>query len=211
MKKIKIIIADDHAIVRKGLIQIISETPDFELVDEASDGNMLLEKIVQHDLDIVLLDIAMPGKTGWEAILEIKNHFPNLPVLILSVSSEENYAIQFYKAGASGYITKDEAPEELVIAIRKVVSGGKYVSPLFAEKLLTCLEEDNERPPHENLSPREFQVLVMISSGKTLTEIAKELYLGIPTIGTYRRRILEKLGLDNTAQIIKYSYENKIV
>ncbi len=207
----KILLADPHAITRKGLAQIIRETPDFELSDQATNKQELLEKLDLLNLDIVLLDVSTSDETDWQVILEIKAIYPDLPVIVLNFLSDEKSAIPYYKAGASGYLTKECSEKELVTAIRKVVSGGKYVSSKFAETLVAGLEDDANRPLHDTLSPREFQVLVMISSGKTLTQVAKELNLGIPTIGTYRRRILEKLGLENTAQMIRYSFENKII
>ncbi|HIB43041.1 MAG TPA: response regulator transcription factor, partial [Nitrospina sp.] len=152
-KTIKIIIADDHAVVRKGLIQIIDEIPDLQLIDQAGDGNELLTKLPGQDVDVLLLDINMPGQTGWEVIHKVNHDYPDIKVVILSISSEENYAKQFYKAGAAGYLTKDSAPEQLVEAIRKVAGGGIYVSQKFAEKMVNGLKNDLDKALHENLSP----------------------------------------------------------
>lgn len=210
-KNIKIMIADDHAIVRKGLIQIIDETPDLELIDQASNGNEILSKLPGQDVDVLLLDINMPGQTGWEVMQKVNHEYPDIKVVILSVSSEENYAKQFYKAGAAGYLTKDSAPEQLVEAIRKVESGGIYVSQNFAEKMVSGLKNDSDQALHENLSPRELQIFCMIGAGKTLTEIANELTLGVGTVGTYRSRILAKTTLKNNAQITNYAFKNKLV
>ena len=210
-KTIKIIIADDHAVVRKGLIQIIDETPDLELVDQAGDGNEVLRKLPHLDVDVLLLDINMPGQTGWEIMQKVHQEYPDIKVVILSVSSEENYAKQFYKAGAAGYLTKDSAPEQLVEAIRKVADGGIYVSQKFAEKMVNGLKNDSDRALHENLSPRELQIFCMIGAGKTLTEIAAELSLGVGTVGTYRSRILAKTTLKNNAQITNYAFKNKLI
>jgi len=210
-KTIKIIIADDHAVVRKGLIQIIDETPDLHLIDQASDGIELLAKLPGQDVDVLLLDINMPGQTGWEVMQKVNRDYPDIKVVILSISSEENYAKQFYKAGAAGYLTKDSAPDKLVEAIRKVAEGGIYVSQKFAEKMVNSLKNDSDKALHENLSPRELQIFCMIGSGKTLTEIANELDLGVGTVGTYRSRILAKTTLKNNAQITNYAFKNKLV
>jgi len=210
-KTIKIMIADDHAVVRKGLIQIIDETPDLQLIDQASDGNEILTKLSGQDVDVLLLDINMPGQTGWEVMQKVHHEYPDLKVVILSISSEENYAKQFYKAGAAGYLTKDSAPEQLVEAIRKVAEGGIYVSQKFAEKMVSSLKNDSDKALHENLSPRELQIFCMIGAGNTLTEIAGDLGLGVGTVGTYRSRILAKTTLKNNAQITNYAFKNKLI
>ena len=180
-------------------------------MDQAGDGNELLTKLPGQDVDVLLLDINMPGQTGWEVIHKVNHDYPDIKVVILSISSEENYAKQFYKAGAAGYLTKDSAPEQLVEAIRKVAGGGIYVSQKFAEKMVSGLKNDLDKAPHEDLSPRELQIFCMIGSGKTLTEIANELNLGIGTVGTYRSRILAKTTLKNNAQITNYAFKNKLV
>jgi len=210
-KTIRIIIADDHAVVRKGLVQIIDETPGMELIYQAGDGDEVLEKLPGLDVDVLLLDINMPGQTGWEVMQKVHNDHPDIKVVILSVSSEENYAKQFYKAGAAGYLTKDSAPEQLVEAIRKVADGGIYISQNFAEKMVSSLSSASDKALHENLSPRELQIFCMIGAGKTLTEIAKELELGVGTVGTYRSRILAKTTLKNNAQITNYAFKNNLV
>jgi two-component system, NarL family, invasion response regulator UvrY len=211
LKTINIIIADDHAVVRKGLIQIIDEMPDMQLIDQAGDGVELLNKLSGQDVDVLLLNINMPGQTGWEVMQKVHHDYPHIRVVILSISSEENYAKQFYKAGAAGYLTKDSAPEQLVEAIRKVAGGGIYVSQKFAEKMVSGLKSDSDLALHENLSPRELQIFCMIGSGKTLTEIANELNLGVGTVGTYRSRILAKTTLKNNAQITNYAFKNNLV
>ena len=210
-KTIRIIIADDHAVVRKGLVQIIDETPGMELIYQAGDGDEVLEKLPGLGVDVLLLDINMPGQTGWEVMQKVHNDHPDIKVVILSVSSEENYAKQFYKAGAAGYLTKDSAPEQLVEAIRKVADGGIYISQNFAEKMVSSLSSASDKALHENLSPRELQIFCMIGAGKTLTEIAKELELGVGTVGTYRSRILAKTTLKNNAQITNYAFKNNLV
>lgn len=208
---IKIIIADDHAIVRKGLKQILEETPDMVVTDEASNGIELLEKIRKSEFDVVILDLTMPGRGGIDSLKEIKTERPELPVLVLSVHPEEQYAMRVLKAGAAGYINKESAPVELLEAIRRVASGRKYVSAFLAEKLAFNLESDFEKPVHESLSDREFQVMCKIAMGKTVTDIANELNLSIKTISTYRTRILEKLNLKSTAEITRYAIKNGLV
>lgn len=209
---IKILIADDHEIVRRGLKQIISEVSDMIVADEAHDGNEVIKKIYENNnFDVVLLDISMPGKNGLDVLKSIKAKRPKMPVLMLSVHPEEQYAVRALKAGASGYLTKESAPEELISAIRKISKGGKYVTSSLAEKLLFELEVFNERPCHENLSDREFQVMCMFASGKTLKEIADELCLSIQTISTYRSRILEKMNMNSIAEVIRYAVKHGIV
>lgn len=210
-EKIKIIIADDHAIVRKGLVQVISETEDISVVEEAENGNELLAKIRVLDVDVVLMDIGMPGKSGWDVMAEIKIEYPQLPVIILSVFPEEDYAVKFFQAGASGYLNKTAATELLVQAIRKVANGGKFVSSSLAEKLAFELGDESKKRPHDALSPREFQVLNMIASGKPVKEISKDLSLSVPTISTYRSRILEKMHMKNNAQLTHYVFKNKLL
>ena len=180
-------------------------------MDQAGDGNELLTKLPGQDVDVLLLDINMPGQTGWEVIHKVSHDYPDIKVVILSISSEENYAKQFYKAGAAGYLTKDSAPEQLVEAIRKVAGGGIYVSQKFAEKMVNGLKNDLDKALHENLSPRELQIFCMIGAGNTLTKIANELNLGVGTVGTYRSRILAKTTLKNNAQITNYAFKNKLV
>jgi two-component system invasion response regulator UvrY len=208
---IKILIADDHPVVRKGLREIIEETSDMEVADEASNGQEVLAKVFRKDFDVVLLDISMPGRSGLDILKELKSQLPKLAVLVLSIHPEEQYAVQVLKAGASGYLTKKSAPEELVTALRKVSTGGKYVSPSLAEKLASALETGIEKPPHETLSAREYEVMRKIALGKTVTEIARELFLSPKTISTYRSRILEKIGIKNNAELIRYAITNRLV
>ena len=208
---IKILIADDHPIVRKGLKEIIEETPGMKVVDEASNGQEVLEKVFKKDINVVLLDISMPGRSGLDILRDMKRQKPKLVVLVLSMHPEEQYAVQALKEGASGYLTKKSAPDELLTALRKVSSGGKYVSSSLAEKLAYALEKDGEKPPHETLSVREYEVLRMIASGKTVTEIARELFLSPKTISTYRARILEKMRMKNNAQLVRYAIKNRLV
>ncbi|OQX94943.1 DNA-binding response regulator [candidate division KSB1 bacterium 4572_119] len=208
---IRVLIADDHEIVRKGLKQIISDTLGIEVTDEASNGQEALDKIKQTNFDVVLLDIKMPGRTGLDILKDIKQFNPNLAVLILTIYPEEQYAIRVLQSGASGYLTKDSAANELILAIQKVASGGKYVSASLAEKLAFYLDTDKEKEAHELLSAREYQVLLQLAQGVTIKEISNNLNLSSKTISTYRSRILEKLNLKNTAEIIHYAIKHKLV
>jgi two-component system, NarL family, invasion response regulator UvrY len=208
---IRILIADDHAIVREGLKQILSESSDFVVVAEASTGQEVLEKTKRNDLDVVILDIAMPGRGGLDILKEIKSQKPRLSVLMLSMYPEEQYAVRVLKSGASGYLTKESAPSELVKAVRQISQGKKYISPSLAEKLAVDLEISPDKPPHEILSDREYQVMCMIASGKTLKEIADGLSLSIKTISTYRSRILEKMNMKTNAELTHYAIKNRLV
>ena len=208
---IKILIADDHAIIREGLKQILAETSDMVVAGEAADGREVLDQVRKDDYDLVLLDIAMPGRGGLDTLRQLKHEKPKLPVLVLSMYPEEQYAIRAFKAGASGYLTKESAPEELISAIRKVTQGGKYVSSSLAEKLAFNLEKDTEKPLHEMLSDREYEVIIMIASGKTVKEIAEKLSLSVKTISTNRVRALKKMGMKNNAEIIYYAIKKGLV
>ncbi len=207
---VKILIADDHPIVRRGLKEIIAEIPDTIIIDEVDDGREALSKIRSEDYDMVILDIAMPGSDGIYVLEQIKHERPNCPVLMLSMYPEEQFAVRALKTGASGYLTKASAPNELVAAIQKVLSGGKYISSSVAENLASLLQE-TEGQPHEILSNREFQVMCLIASGKTTTEIAKELSLSTKTISTYRSRILGKTGIKNNIELAKYAIQHNLV
>jgi DNA-binding NarL/FixJ family response regulator len=202
---INILIADDHPIVRQGLRQVISETADLVVTGEAGNAAEVLHEVSQKHYDVVLLDISMPGRSGLEVLLELKNAKPNVRILILSTYPEGQYAVRAFKDGADGYLTKLSAPEELLTAIRKVALGGKYVSPELAEKLAFNLEKNADKPLHERLSDREYEVMCMIAAGKTITEIAQELSLSAKTISTYRARILEKMRMKNNAEMMVYA------
>ncbi|HOO44584.1 MAG TPA: response regulator transcription factor [Deltaproteobacteria bacterium] len=208
---IRVLIADDHPIVREGLKQILSETDDIIVVDEAANGQEVLNYAWNKPYDIILLDISMPGRDGLEVLRELKHTKPKLPVLILSMYPEEHYAIRVLRGGASGYLTKSSAPDELISAIRKVASGRKYISSTLAERLTYELDRDSDRPVHESLSDREYQVMHMIASGKTIKEIADELCLSVKTVSTYRSRIMEKMNMKNNAEIVLYAVQNKLV
>ena len=208
---INILIADDHAIVREGLKQIASETTDIAVNGEAISGHQVLKLIKTNDYDVVLLDIAMPGRGGIETLKQIKLEKPTLPVLVLSMYPEEQYAVRALRAGASGYLTKESAPEELVAAIRKVALGGKYISSSLAERLAIGMEKETEKTLHEMLSDREYQVVLMIASGKTVKEIADELSLSVKTISTNRSRALRKMGMKNNAELTYYVIKEGLI
>lgn len=207
---IRILIADDHPIVRAGLKQILSEAADLAVTAEAADGHELLKLIRQGGCEVVLLDLAMPGLTGLDALKQIKVEKPALPVLVLSMHPEHEYGIRVLKAGAAGYLMKSAAPDQLVAAIRKVYRGGRYVSPALAEKMAFGLQAVAAELPHEALSDREHQVLCMIASGKTVKEIAAELSLSEKTISTYRSRILEKMNMKSNAELTHYGIKHNL-
>ncbi len=208
---IKILIADDHAIVREGLKQILAETADMVVGGEATNGHEVLEHVRREDWDLVLLDLAMPGKDGLDTLKELKQEKPKLPVLVLSIYPEEQYAVRLLKAGASGYLTKESAPEELIAAIRKVSQKGKYVSASLGEKLAFYLEASGDQPNHELLSDREYKVMLMIATGKTVTEIADKMFLSVKTISTYRVRALKKMGMSNNAEFMYYALKHGLL
>jgi len=208
---IKILIADDHAVVRKGVRHILSELPDDVTANEAGDSYEVIDNIRKNDYDLVLLDIAMPGKDGLDALKQIKTEKPKLPVLILSMFPEEQFALRALKSGASGYLTKESIPEELLKAIQKVLRGGKYVSESFSDELLLSLDRDVEKLPHETLSDREYQVMLMIAAGKTRKEIAEKLFLGVKTVSTYRTRVLEKMGMKTNADLTNYVNQHNLI
>ncbi len=207
---IKIIIADDHPLFRRGLKHALEETSDIEVIGEASNGDSLLSMIKSDNLDMVLLDISMPGKSGLDLLKQLKNEYSKLPILILSVYPEEQYAVRFIKAGASGYLTKESAAEKLAEAIRKIAAGGKYASTDIIEKLAFDFS-DSEKPLHETLSDREYQVFGMIAIGKSLTEIGVDLSLSVKTISTHRTRILEKMKMKKNAELIHYAITQNLL
>jgi DNA-binding NarL/FixJ family response regulator len=207
----RILIADDHAIFREGLKQILEDVPELVVVDEASRGQEVLDKVAKHDYDLLLLDIAMPGLSGLETLKLLRSQKPKLRVLILSMYPEEQYAVRAIKAGAYGYITKASASEELIQAIRKVSTGGKYISASIAEKLLADLGPEAEQPLHERLSDREYQIICMIGRGKTVSEIADALALSVKTVSTHRMHILEKMKMKTNAELINYAIKHDLV
>ena len=207
---IKVIIVDDHPVVRRGLKQIIEDEPDMEVAGEAKNAEECFSLVRKMDCTLVLLDITLPDRSGFDVLKQLKYEHPELPVLILSVHPEDQYGLRFIKAGASGYLMKEGAPEELVKAIRKVNAGGKYVSASLAEKLVSHLDA-LDKPPHENLSDREFQILCMIAQGKSLKSIADELCISEKTVSTYRSRIMEKMKMSTNSDLTRYALENHLV
>lgn len=207
----KVLIADDHAVVRRGLAQIISETMDLDVGGEAGNGDEVLDLVRKDKYDVVLMDLNMPGRSGLDTLKQLHVEYPKLPVLILSMHDEEQYAVRVLRAGASGYLTKESAAEKLVEAIRRVSGGGKYMSPAVAETLLNRLDANIEGPMHEALSDREFQVLRLLASGKTATEIGEMLSLSVKTISTYRARVLEKMNMKSNAELTHYAIKNNLI
>lgn len=207
---IKVLIADDHAIVREGLKQILADIPDMKVFGEAGSGDEALKFIRAEKMDIMLLDIAMPGKNVLELIKLAKHQSPQLPILILSMYPEDQYAIRMLRAGADGYLTKESAPEQLVAAIRKVAKGGKYVSPTLTDKLIAELNPYQEKPLHSTLTDREFQVFRGICAGKSMTDLAQHMALSVKTISTYRTRIMKKMNMSKNAEIIHYAFKNDL-
>ncbi|MGH7496908.1 MAG: response regulator [bacterium] len=208
---IKIFITDDHPIVREGLKQTLRETPDIAVSGEASNGEETLDDLRNQEVDVVLLDISLPGRSGLDILSQLRLAYPNLKILILSTYPEEQYAIRALKTGAAGYLTKESAPEELITAIRKVACGGKYVSAALAERLAFNLTGEATARPHEKLSNREYQVMCLIASGKTAKEIALALSLSDKTISTYRRRILDKMHMRHNAELTHYAIQQGLV
>jgi DNA-binding NarL/FixJ family response regulator len=206
----KFLIADDHAIVRKGLIQLLREEFTMAEVREVTDGKAVLEEVRKEVWDAILLDISMPGLSGIEILRQIRTNGIKTPILIVSIYPEEQYAIRALKAGASGFLNKESANEELLAAVHKILSGQKYISSIIADKLVEALGEIREIPAHELLSDREMQVLHELASGKTVSEIARALSLSVNTISTYRTRILEKLTLHNNAELIRYAIDHRL-
>ena len=207
----KILIADDHSIVREGLKQLVKTLPEVTLVDEASEGSQTLEMIKEKGYDLVILDISMPGLSGLDILQNIKSRKLKTNVLILSFYPQEQYAIRAFKLGASGYISKNSAFEELTIAIKKIAAGGKYISSALAEKLLFSDPEKTDQMPHEALSEREFQILLMLARGRSVTEIAGDLFISDKTVSTYRSRIMEKMGLKKNADLTLYAIKNNLI
>jgi DNA-binding NarL/FixJ family response regulator len=208
---IRILVADDHSVVREGIKQILAGQEDMVVEDEAANGQEVLGKVAKKEFDLILLDISMPGRSGLEILEELKAVHPRLPVLILSMHPEEQYAVRMLRAGAAGYLTKASAPQELILAIQKVSRGGKYVTVSLAEKLAFELDAGAEKPLHERLSNREYQVMLMLASGHSVTEVAEELCLSAKTISTYRSRILEKMDMKKNAELTLYAVKNNLI
>ncbi|MDP6526470.1 MAG: response regulator transcription factor [Kiritimatiellia bacterium] len=208
---LRFLVVDDHAVVRRGVRGILIESFENAEVDEAATAAEALEQVCGQDFDAVILDVTMPGAGGLEALKSIKLTHPNLPVLMLSIHPEDQYAVRVLKAGAAGYMTKDSVPEQLVNAVTRILDGGRYVSSVVAKQLMTYVAKGNGERPHDVLSDREFQVLIMITSGKPVSRIANELSLSVKTISTYRARLLDKLGLETTAELMKYGLAHELL
>src|SRR5882672_1496713 len=207
----RILIADDHPVVRHGLKQILASDPKLSVVGEAKNGNEMLELARKLEWDIAIVDFSMPGKSGLDLLKELKREHPRRPVLVLSMYPEEVHATRVLKAGGAGYLNKASASEELMNALRKIGSGGKYVSPSLAEKMVVELTPGNERPLHDELSDREYRVMWLLASGKQVKRIGKEMYLSASTISTYRSRILKKLRLTSNAELVRYAIKHQLV
>jgi DNA-binding NarL/FixJ family response regulator len=208
---IRVLLADDHAIVRAGLKEILEDTGDMTVAGEATNGQEVMAQVRAHDFDVAVLDLSMPGRSGFELIKQVKVEKPRLRILVLTMHSEEQYAVRALKAGASGFLTKEAAADQLVAAIRRIAGGGAYVSPETAERLALAAAPRTEAAPHTLLSNREFQILQMIAGGRTVSEIAKRLSLSVKTVSTHKTRILHKMGLANQAELIRYALEHKLL
>ena len=208
---VRVLIADDHPVVRDGLKTMLSSDPEVSVVGEARDGDEALELMRSVDWDVAVLDYSMPGKGGVDVLAQVKHDYPERPVLILSIYPEDPHGMRALKAGAAGYITKESASDELTGAVKKVVSGGRYVSPALAEKLAARLTPDQDRPPHERLSDREYRVMWLLASGRSLQQIAEEMHLSPSTVSTYRGRILKKLGLSSNVELVHYAMKHRLI
>jgi two-component system, NarL family, invasion response regulator UvrY len=207
----KILLTDDHAVVRQGLKLILADHFKNAVFGEARNAHEALSRVSKDKWDVAVLDVTMPGRSGMEVLREMKKLKPKLPVLVLSMHPEDQFAVRMLKGGAAGYLTKESAGEELVGAIKKVVAGGRYISPSLAERMASYLDIDVQKAPHERLSDREFLILRMIASGKQVSQIARELNLSVKTISTYRARILEKMDMKNNAELTRYAVERGVV
>jgi two-component system invasion response regulator UvrY len=207
----RILIADDHAIVRRGLREILLDEYPSSIIGDASDAEELLKKVFQEEWDLIISDVSMPGRSGLDALKQIKQAYPKLPVLIMSIYSEDQYAVRALRAGASGYFNKNSIHEELFKAIESVRKGKKYITPAVAEKLAEAFPLDSSAQPHQSLSDREFEVFKLLASGKTVSEIAYQLSLSANTVSTYRARILEKMNLHSNNELIRYALEEKLL
>lgn len=208
---VKVLVADDHAIVREGLKKILAQTPNLVVAGEARNGEDVLEKVRTGQWDVLVLDMTLPGPEGLVILRQVKREYPGLPVLVLSRYAEEQCAIMVLKAGASGYLSKESSPEELIVAIGKLAQGGRYVSPALMDRFVSGLGSNLEEPGHESLSEREFQVFKMIAGGKTLTESARLLGLSVKTVSTHRTRVLKKMRMKTNADLIHYALRTGLI
>jgi DNA-binding NarL/FixJ family response regulator len=207
---IGVFIADDHPVVRQGIRQIVAATDDITVVDEATTGHEALQRLAGVQCDLVLLDLSLPDIDGLDLLKQLKREHPQRPVLILTMHSEDQFALRALKAGASGYLTKESAPAELVVAVRKVVAGGRYISQRLAESLAAHLGPDAEKPVHERLSDREYQVLRLIAAGRSTRDISTQLSLSSKTVSTYRARLLDKMGMKTSAELMAYAVRHHL-
>ena len=208
---VRVLIVDDHAIVREGLKRILADAPELRVAGEAASGTEAIRLVREGSWDVMLLDISLPGSNGLEVLRAVKEYAPKLPVLVLTMYPEDQYALRMLRAGAAGYLTKEGAPGQLVTAIRKVAGGGKYISPAVAEKLAWELERRKQPATHEDLSNREFEILRLIASGKTVSQIAQDLHLSVKTVSTYRMRLLTKLNMKSNAELTHYAIKGGLV
>ena len=206
-----ILIADDHAVVRRGLKEILAEALPGADFSEAGNGDEVLSHLGKNPISLLVLDISMPGRSGMDVLRDVKHLYPRLPVIILSMQPEDQYAMRCLRAGAAAYINKDSAPEELALATKKILGGGRYVSPGLAERLIEQLDQPGNKPPHELLSDREYEVMRMIASGVPLTEIGDRLHVSVKTISTYRARIMEKMQMKSNAELTRYAMTNQLI
>ncbi|HTN73482.1 MAG TPA: response regulator transcription factor [Methylomirabilota bacterium] len=207
----RVLIADDHPLFRAGLKETLAKESDVDFVGEADNGHKALELARKQRWDVVVLDITMPGKGGEEVLQELRRERPKLPILVLSAHPEDQLALRLLKAGAAGYLTKDQAPKVLLAAIRKILRGGKYISESLAEKAVQQMSSGTAKALHESLSDREYQIMRMIASGKTIEEIGKELFLSVSTVRTYRARVFEKMNMKSATELVRYALENKLI
>ncbi|MGE5387048.1 MAG: response regulator [Betaproteobacteria bacterium] len=211
MRRLEILLADDHAIIRDGLRQILAETDDLVVAGEAANGQQLLEKLAQRTWDALVLDISMPGRNGLDLMRQIRASCPTMPILVLSMHQEEQYAVRALQAGAAGYLTKESDAELLVSVVRKIANGGMYISPAVGELMARSLGHRQAELPHMLLSQREYQVFMMIVAGRGVTDIAGELSLSVKTVSTHKARIMQKMGMTNTAELIHYAIAHRLV
>ncbi|MEL6771220.1 MAG: response regulator transcription factor [Bacteroidota bacterium] len=207
----RVLIADDHAVVRRGLAEIVNEALDLKVTGQAADGEELVGLLREGQGDLVVMDLKMPGLDGLDLVKQLRHEFPTMPILVMSMHPEDQFAVRVLRAGATGYLTKNSAPTDLVRAVRKVAEGRRYVSPQMAETLLDAMDSDPEEAPHEALSDREYQVLRLLASGKLINEISEELALSPKTVSTYRLRLLQKMNMKSNAEITRYALENDLI
>ena len=207
----RILITDDHNVVRRGLKQILQTEFPSAFIDEGSDAEMLIKKVIKEQWDLIITDISMPGRSGLDAVQQIKLDFPKLPILVLSGHPEEQYAMRVLKAGASGYLNKDADPDELIKAVHRILQGKKYITPTIADQLIADLDKTSDKQAHELLSDREFEVFKLIAGGKSVSDIAAQMILSVTTVSTYRSRILMKMNLKTNAELTMYAIEHKLL